>query len=77
MAQDKSVEFTSYALSRMSARVLSEAHVWFCKFHQTRTYKVGGDTVWVCKLPDGRNMKVRVRNVCAKPIIVVDVFTYM
>lgn len=76
MEQEKSLDFTEYARARMDARGLKEGHVWFCMFNQTHTYNVGGDTVWECKLPDGRNMKVRVRDAFASPIIVVDAFTH-
>ena len=76
MEQNRILDFTDYARARMSSRVLTEAHVWFCRFNHTNTYKVGKETVWECKLPDGRNMKVRVRDAFATPIIVVDAFTY-
>ena len=76
MEQNVSLYFTGYARSRMSARGLNETHVWFCRFNKHHTYKVGRDTVWESKLPDGRNIKVRVKDDSANPIIVVDVFTY-
>lgn len=76
MEQVKSLEISDYARRRMSARGLSEAHVWYCMFNQKKTYKVGQETVWACALPDGRNMKVRVEDVSSNPIIVKDVFTH-
>jgi hypothetical protein len=76
MEQDFSLVLSSYARSRMSARGLNEAHVQYCCLNKRKTYKVGGNVVWEAKLPDGRNIKVRVKDVSANPIIVVDVFTY-
>jgi len=77
MGQDKSLEISDYARSRMFARGLSDSHIWFCMFHHQRTYKVGQEAVWVCVLPDGRNIKVRVEDAKANPVIVKDAFTYL
>jgi len=77
MGQGKSLEISDYARRRMSARGLSDSHIWFCMFHHQTTYRVGRETVWVCVLPDGRNIKVRVEDVNANPIIVKEAFTYL
>lgn len=76
MDEGVSLVFTAYAQSRLSARCLNEAHVLFCRDNKHHTYKVGANTVWESELPDGRNIKVRVKDDTANPIIVIDVFTY-
>ena len=76
MGQGKDLAISDYARRRMSTRGLNESHIWFCMFHHKNTYRVGRDTVWVCVLPDGRNIKVRVENENTNPIIVKDTFTY-
>ena len=75
MEEDKSLSFSSYASSRMVSRGLTEYHVWYCRFHCNKKYEVKGDTVWECKLPDGRNIKVRVRDTSTN-LVVIDAFTY-
>jgi len=75
MAPEKPLDFTTYARSRMHARGLTETHVSFCRSHNNDKYEVRGVTAWVCKLPDGRNMKVKTKDTSAK-IIVIDVFTF-
>ena len=77
MEQGKDLEISDYARRRMSARGLSDSHIWFCMFNHKNTYRVGQDTVWVCVLPDGRNIKLRVEDVKSNPIIVKDAFTYV
>lgn len=76
MGQDKSLVVIDYARRRMSARGLNDNHIWFCMFNHKNTYKVGQETVWVCVLPDGRNIKVRVEDENTNPIIVKEAFTY-
>ncbi len=75
MAPEKPLEFTSYARSRMQARNLTENHASFCILHHTETYKVKGIKAWVCKLPDGRTMKVKTKDNTTS-LIVIDIFTY-
>lgn len=74
MEQDKTLKFSNYALTRMGSRGVTEAHVWYCAFNQTSSYKVKNQTVWVCCLPDNRNMKIRVEDHNANPIIILDAF---
>ena len=75
MEQGKSLSFEPYGLSRMRSRGLTEFHIWYCRFHCVKEYQVKGDTVWKCKLPDGRNMKVRVRDTSTN-LVVIDAFTH-
>jgi hypothetical protein len=76
MEQETPLEISDYAYRRMSRRCLSVYHIWYVRFHHEREYKVGDDTVWMGKLPDGRNVKVRVGDTNSNPIIVNDAFTY-
>ena len=76
MEQGKTLELSGYARRRMSARGLNEFHVWYCMFHHKEEYRVGKDMVWVCMLPDHRNIKVRVEHGSSNPIIVKDIFTH-
>ena len=71
-----SLVFSDFALRRMSARGLAVYHILYCLNHQKGKYNVGKDTVWVCELPDGRNIKVRVQRDSESPIIVKDAFTF-
>lgn len=75
MELDISLEFSDHAKRRMLPRGLTERHIWYCLEHGCEEYKVGKDTVWGCQLPDGRNMKVRVRDASANPIYIIDAFT--
>ncbi len=75
MVSDKPFEFTTYARSRMQARSLTENHASFCIFHHDHTYVVKGIKAWVCKLPDGRTMKVKTKENTTN-LIIIDVFTF-
>jgi len=77
MEKDPALEFGEYALRRMCSRGLTQAHVWYCVVHHTNEYKTGTETVWQCKLPDGRNIKIRVRDGSARLIYIVDAFTFI
>ena len=68
MEREKALEISDYARRRMFTRGLNENHIWFCLFNHKKEYRVGRDMVWECKLPDGRNMKVRVRDASTDPI---------
>lgn len=76
MAQGQTLAISDYARRRMSPRGLNDSHIWYCMFHHKKEYRVGKDMVWVCILPDHRNVKVRVEYGSSNPIIIVDVFTY-
>lgn len=76
MEQGQILIISDYARRRMLARGLNDYHVWYCRFHHKEEYKVGKVTVWVCRLPDHRNIKVRVKYDSSNPIIVLDVFTH-
>lgn len=76
MEVGKALEISDYVRRRMAARGLNDSHVWFCMFNHKHTYKVGRETVCSCVLPDGRNIKVRVEDVDANPIVVKYAFTH-
>ena len=76
MEEGQTLTISDYARRRMFARGLSEPHIWYCMFRHKKEYRVGRDMVWVCILPDHRNMKVRVEYGSSKSIIVKDVFTH-
>ena len=75
MVSGKPFEFTTYARSRMQARSLTENYVLFCISHHNDTYVVKGIKAWICKLPDGRTMKVKTKETTTN-LIIIDVFTY-
>ena len=77
MGNEPLLEFSGYAAHRMHARGITEAHVWFCVMKHTSEYKVGeNEIVYQCQLPDGRNIKVRVRDGSKNPIYVIDAFSF-
>jgi hypothetical protein len=77
MATEPEIECSEYAIHRMSQRGIQEHHVWYCIVHHKDQYNVGGkELVYECKLPDGRNIKVRVRDGSKNPIYVIDAFVF-
>jgi len=58
MAPEKPLEFSP--LARIADRGLTEAHIRYCREHNTHGYTTGGFEVWACILPDKRHMKVKV-----------------
>lgn len=74
--EPKALEFGDYAMRRMCDRQITDAQVWYCVNHHCKEYPVGSETVWQCQLPDGRNLKIRIRDGSANPIYVVDVFSF-
>jgi hypothetical protein len=79
MDNEPKFAFSDYALRRMQLRGISESHVWYCIVHHDNDeeYCVGGkELVWKCKLPDGRNIKIRVRDGSANPLYIIDAFSF-
>ena len=75
---DPSLEFSEYATRRMCARGITANHVWYCIVHSSNHYKAENDEiVYVTKLPDGRNIKVRVRDGTKNPIYIIDAFSFI
>jgi hypothetical protein len=61
----------------MSSRGITAPHVWYCIVHHDKEYKVENDEItYVTKLPDGRNLKVRVRDGSRDPIYIIDTFSF-
>ena len=58
MASEKPLEFSP--LARIADRGLTEAHIRYCREHNTLGFSAGGFDVWACILPGGRHMKVKV-----------------
>lgn len=61
MAPGKPLEFSPHARGLITDRGITEAHVRYCREHNTHGYNAGGFVVWACILPDGRHMKVKVK----------------
>lgn len=77
MGTEPQIEYCEYATHRMCQRGIQEHHVWYCIVHHENCYNVGGkDLVYECKLPDGRNLKVRVRDGSKNPVYVIDAFVH-
>jgi len=67
------VEFSDHAAARMEERGVDEGEVEEVLRHPDRSYRVGRDVVYVRDFPDGRTVKVRVRNPSANSAFVIDV----
>lgn len=61
MVSDKPLEFSPHARSFIEKRGITEAHVRYCREHDTHGFKTGGFTVWACISPGGRHMKVKAK----------------
>jgi len=76
---DSPLEFSDYALRRMSQRNITREHVWYCINNHSKEEEycpTSGEVVWMTKLPDGRNIKVRVRDGSKSPIFIIDTFSF-
>lgn len=77
MGTEPPLEFSDHAKRRMCSRGITEAHVWYCIHHHSGQYDVTKKEIaYVTKLPDGRNIKVRVRDGLKTPIYVIDAFSF-
>lgn len=79
MPPETDLEFSDYALRRMAKRLITEAHVWYCIVHHDENVEycpANGEVVWRTVLPDGRNIKVRVREGSSNPMHVIDAFSF-
>ena len=73
------IQFTDYALHRMERRGVTREHVWYCVNHHESSEEYcpsKGELVWTTQLPDGRNIKVRIRDGSDNPIEVIDAFSF-
>ena len=75
MEQEKPLEFSDHAREFIGQRGITEAHVRYCRQHDTHGYLAGGFVVWACILPDGRHMKVKVKE-REHTFYVLQAFTY-
>ena len=73
MAPEKPLEISPHA--RIADRGLTEAHLRYCREHNTKGYTAGVFVVWACILPDGRHMKVKVQE-RKYTFYVLQAFTY-
>lgn len=63
---------TNYAEKRMERYGLKRGHIEYIIKYTASSYKTHGDTVHKSDLPDGRTIKVRIRQ--ASQIEIVDAF---
>jgi hypothetical protein len=76
---EETIIFNEYALRRMSQRGITKEQVCYCITHHSSEEAycpANGEIVFPTVLPDGRNIKVRVRDGNKKTIYVIDAFSF-
>lgn len=75
MALDKPLEIDDHVRRLIAARGLTEAHIRYCREHDTDGYTAGDTITWACTIPLGCKMKVKAIEK-EHTILVIHAFTY-
>jgi hypothetical protein len=76
---EESIIFSEYALRRMSRRGITKEQVCYCVTHHSSEEEycpANDEIVFPTVLPDGRNIKVRIRDGNKKIKYVIDAFSF-